>query len=108
VAQAAYDCAWCDTPLSFKRSLTLVIFRAQKPVKLTAWKFFDVDIQTFTTVSSLTHMLYMAPLHAGMRLYATLFERILLLGYMQLMTDNVDFQFKNEFAYTSLIIQNMC
>jgi len=52
VAQAAYDCNWHDTTLSLKRSLTMVMFRAQKPAKLTAWKFFEVDLEMFTMVSN--------------------------------------------------------
>jgi len=55
VAQAAYDCNWCDTNLSLKRSLAMVMLRAQKPGKLTAWKFFEVDLKTFTTVSTVLH-----------------------------------------------------
>jgi hypothetical protein len=55
VAQAAYDCNWHDTTLSLKRSLTMVMLRAQKPAALTAWKFFEVDLETFTTVSSVSH-----------------------------------------------------
>jgi len=50
VAQAAYNCDWCDAPQSFKKSLTMIMLRAQKPVKITAWKFFDVDLQMFTMV----------------------------------------------------------
>jgi hypothetical protein len=54
VAQAAYDCDWCDAPSSFKSSLTIIMLRAQKPVKLTAWKFFEVGLEMFTMVNSLT------------------------------------------------------
>jgi hypothetical protein len=36
------------------------------------------------------------------------FDRMLLLRYMQQTTDIGDFQFKNEFTYTILIIYNMC
>jgi hypothetical protein len=53
VAQAAYDINWCDASLSFKTSLRMIMVRAQKPVKLTAWKFFDVDVKTFAAVNSL-------------------------------------------------------
>jgi hypothetical protein len=49
----------------------------------------------------------MVPFHTGMRLCATLFERILLLGYKQEMLDFGDFKFKKVFTYKILIIQNV-
>jgi hypothetical protein len=55
VAQAAYDCNWHDANLSLKRSLMMVMLRAQKPAKITAWKFFEADLKTFTRVSSVFH-----------------------------------------------------
>jgi hypothetical protein len=58
VAQAAYDCDWCDAPASFRTSLIMIMMRAQKPVKLTAWKFFEVDLEMFITVNSITYIFY--------------------------------------------------
>ncbi|XP_023708399.1 odorant receptor 4 [Cryptotermes secundus] len=58
LAQAAYDCDWLDAPQSFKRSLVTIMCRAQKPVRLTAWKFFNVDLQTFTSVLRATYSFY--------------------------------------------------
>ncbi|PSN46068.1 Odorant receptor 65 [Blattella germanica] len=50
VAEAAYNCDWVDAPQDFRRALVLLIWRAQKPVKLTGWKFFTVDLNLFISV----------------------------------------------------------
>ena len=53
MAEAAYNCDWVDAPQDFRRALVLLIWRAQKPVKLTGWKFFTVDLNLFISVNNL-------------------------------------------------------
>ncbi|KAJ9575532.1 hypothetical protein L9F63_007602, partial [Diploptera punctata] len=47
IGEAAYNCKWLNAPQPFKKSLTMMIMRAQKPIKLTAWKFSNVDLTMF-------------------------------------------------------------
>ncbi|PSN46067.1 Odorant receptor 62 [Blattella germanica] len=58
VADAAYNCDWVNGPEPFKKSLIMLIWRAQKPVKLTAWKFFTVDLNLFITVMKTSYSYY--------------------------------------------------
>ncbi|PSN46090.1 Odorant receptor 63 [Blattella germanica] len=58
VAKAAYDCDWLNGPLEFKKSLVTLILRAQKPVILTALKFFTVDLNLFIVVMKTSYSYY--------------------------------------------------
>ncbi|XP_059056343.1 odorant receptor 4-like [Achroia grisella] len=49
---AAYNSTWYDTHEDIKKCVLLVIVRTQKPCKLTAAKFADVNMNAFTTILS--------------------------------------------------------
>lgn len=52
VADGAYNCGWEEfADETFKKQIVLIVRRAQKPQRLTALKFADISLQTFTTVS---------------------------------------------------------
>lgn len=48
VEVAIYQTSWILTPPRFRRQFQLLILRLQKPVRLTAWKFFDITLESFT------------------------------------------------------------
>ncbi|XP_072946479.1 odorant receptor 67c-like [Epargyreus clarus] len=52
VYQAVYNCKWYETDQSFKRSVLIVMIRAQTPCKLTAMNFVDLNLPAFTTILS--------------------------------------------------------
>ena len=51
VHHALYGCTWYDRSESFKRTMLLVIRRAQRPVRLTAGKLYIASMETFARVS---------------------------------------------------------
>nr|NP_001166618.1 olfactory receptor 58 [Bombyx mori]BAH66352.1 olfactory receptor [Bombyx mori] len=51
VATAAYSCPWYTFPTSLKRSLLVIMIRAQQPALLTAGGFTTLSLETFVTVS---------------------------------------------------------
>lgn len=51
VAQAAYDCPWIDRNIRFKKTLIILITRAQRPICITAGKFAKLSLVTFIAVS---------------------------------------------------------
>nr|WCC57438.1 odorant receptor 41.1 [Papilio glaucus] len=52
VSDAAYNCLWYSADCRFRKDLMLVQIRAQKPCKLTAMGFADVNLMAFTRVLS--------------------------------------------------------
>jgi len=51
VRDAAWDCDWVGTPVSFQRCLIFIIATANKEFTLTAGKFVPVSIETMMNVS---------------------------------------------------------
>lgn len=49
-----YNTQWYNCSARFQRLILLVIIRANKPQSITAWKFFDMSIETFQWVERLT------------------------------------------------------
>ncbi|XP_067013020.2 odorant receptor 4-like [Anabrus simplex] len=60
VQQAAYDSGWHSSSCSsqFRKSIQMMIMRAQKPTKLTALSFADVSLQFFTKVLRTSYSFY--------------------------------------------------
>ncbi|XP_017782138.1 PREDICTED: odorant receptor 30a-like [Nicrophorus vespilloides] len=50
VAQAAAEVDWVDLPGHIPKSLIMVIIRAQKPLRITAGKFFPLNMATFMSI----------------------------------------------------------
>lgn len=54
VANGAYECDWTeDDDIDFKKHIHMIILRAQRLNKLTAMKFAEVSLESFTTVIKL-------------------------------------------------------
>lgn len=51
VGQAAYESKWINADDNTKKSLILIIARAQRPCYLTAGKFSKLSLETFTNAS---------------------------------------------------------
>lgn len=52
VAVAAYNCNWVDADDDIRKSLLLIILRAQRECYLTVGKFSKVTLETFLNVSN--------------------------------------------------------
>nr|BAR43468.1 putative olfactory receptor 26 [Ostrinia furnacalis] len=52
VSSAVYNSLWYETDQSVKKSMLVILMRAQKPCKLTAWNFADLNLTAFTTILS--------------------------------------------------------
>lgn len=52
VSEGVYNCGWEEMKdVSFKKHLILILLRSQRAMKLTAMKFADISLESFTTVS---------------------------------------------------------
>ncbi|XP_033217666.1 odorant receptor 13a-like [Belonocnema kinseyi] len=51
VACTAYDVLWYKLPIKSRKLLILLIKRSQKPTKLTAGKFYSMDMETFSSLA---------------------------------------------------------
>ena len=54
VAEAIYSCRWYNHSAKFKKLVHVKLMRAQKPVLFSAGGFFDVSLQSFGEVRSLS------------------------------------------------------
>ncbi|XP_039440542.1 odorant receptor 4-like [Culex pipiens pallens] len=52
VAQAAYNCSWYNESKMFRQLILQIIMKAQRPLVLMAWKFWPVNIMTFSSILS--------------------------------------------------------
>ena len=52
IATSAYNTEWYNYSVKFQRMILLVMVRAQKSQTITAWKFFDVSLESFQWVNS--------------------------------------------------------
>nr|AOG12959.1 odorant receptor [Eogystia hippophaecolus] len=52
ISGAIYNCQWYNTDIQMKKDLLLVLKRSQKPCKLTAANFADLNLRAFTTILS--------------------------------------------------------
>ncbi|KAJ8866386.1 hypothetical protein PR048_032229 [Dryococelus australis] len=59
VMHAAYDTSWLRSSPRFKSSVLLIICRAQKPVLLTGFQVYLVNLETFTSVSARHWLAYL-------------------------------------------------
>lgn len=50
IANAAFGCAWFMYGKEFRKLVILIVQRAQKPLGLTAVKFFYVSMESFSKV----------------------------------------------------------
>ncbi|KAG5670040.1 hypothetical protein PVAND_000326 [Polypedilum vanderplanki] len=55
VADEAYNCNWHGKNLKFRKMILLTMLRAQKPQKLTGWKFMDIGLPAFYWVLQTTY-----------------------------------------------------
>nr|QAB43925.1 olfactory receptor OR46 [Oedaleus asiaticus] len=58
VSTAAYSCGWPDGSSRLRRSLLLVICRAQRPLGLTAGRMFPINKATFLSLVQATYSYY--------------------------------------------------
>ncbi|XP_062551645.1 odorant receptor 49b-like [Armigeres subalbatus] len=58
VIRAIIDCEWYTLPLDVQRSLSFVLFRAQRNEGITAAKFFFMDIERFSKVTQSSYSIY--------------------------------------------------
>jgi 7tm Odorant receptor len=52
VKEAVYDCDWFDTPTSFKRSMGIIILRANQTINIKVGGFIVLDLPSFYDVSN--------------------------------------------------------
>lgn len=57
VSDTIYEMSWMVTDTTLQKSFSLMMQRAQRPIKLTAAKFVFLSLQTFTAVGT-NHMCY--------------------------------------------------
>ncbi|XP_077290349.1 odorant receptor Or1-like [Arctopsyche grandis] len=50
LSESAYDCQWYTSNIHFKRMTLILMIRAQKPLKVTAGKFFSISTASFVTI----------------------------------------------------------
>nr|XP_037868149.1 olfactory receptor 47 isoform X1 [Bombyx mori] len=58
VATAAYSCPWYTFPTSLKRSLLVIMIRAQQPALLTAGGFTTLSLETFVTIMKASYRFF--------------------------------------------------
>ncbi|XP_037957147.1 putative odorant receptor 92a [Teleopsis dalmanni] len=58
IGDAFYHQEWYDASNKYKRMLLLPIARAQRPAHITAFKFFDISMQSFTNLLSTTYQVF--------------------------------------------------
>ncbi|EAT39781.2 AAEL008448-PA [Aedes aegypti] len=58
VTRAIIDCQWYSLPLDVQKSLSFVLFRAQRKEGITAAKFFFMDIERFGSVAQTSYSIY--------------------------------------------------
>ncbi|XP_028032688.1 odorant receptor coreceptor-like isoform X1 [Bombyx mandarina] len=58
VATAAYSCPWYTFPTSLKRSLLVIMIRAQQPALLTAGGFTTLSLETFVTIMKASYSFF--------------------------------------------------
>ncbi|PSN50415.1 Odorant receptor 59 [Blattella germanica] len=51
VAEAAYNCAWYEEPVSFQKSISLILMRAQKPELIFVGPFGTMSLELFAGVA---------------------------------------------------------
>ena len=51
MADGAYNSLWYEGTIKFRKMIALIILRAQNGEKLKAWKFGDINLETFLGVS---------------------------------------------------------
>lgn len=52
ITNAAYNHNWSDAPPDYKKSLLIIIARAQRPAELTAMGYLPVSLDTFKQVGT--------------------------------------------------------
>ncbi|XP_039747785.1 odorant receptor 4-like [Pararge aegeria] len=52
ISEAVYSCRWYDAEPAVRRSVLIIIIRSQKPCKVTASNFADLNLAAFTTILS--------------------------------------------------------
>nr|QHR83177.1 odorant receptor 63 [Ceracris nigricornis] len=58
LATSAYSCGWPGAPLRLQRALAFIICRSQRPLGLTAGKFYYVSRETFVRLMSASYSYY--------------------------------------------------
>nr|QHR83165.1 odorant receptor 51 [Ceracris nigricornis] len=58
LAVSAYGCGWLEAPARLRRALPLVLARAQRPLGLTAGKFYHISRATFVRLISASYSYY--------------------------------------------------
>ncbi|XP_049792286.1 odorant receptor Or2-like [Schistocerca nitens] len=58
LAKSAYSCGWPGAPLKLQRALVFIICRTQRPLGLTAGKFYYVSRETFVRLMSASYSYY--------------------------------------------------
>ncbi|EAT39782.2 AAEL008442-PA [Aedes aegypti] len=58
VTRAIIDCQWYSLPLDIQKSLSFVLFRAQRKEGITAAKFFFMDVERFGRVAQTSYSIY--------------------------------------------------
>ncbi|XP_023938812.2 odorant receptor 85b [Bicyclus anynana] len=52
ISDAVYGCGWYDAELSIRRIVLIIMIKSQKPCKVTAANFVDLNLAAFTTILS--------------------------------------------------------
>nr|ALD51383.1 odorant receptor 31 [Locusta migratoria] len=58
LATSAYSCGWPDAPQPFRRSLLIIMRRCQRPLSLTAGKFYTISRATFVRLVNASYSYY--------------------------------------------------
>ncbi|XP_030242608.1 odorant receptor 85f [Drosophila navojoa] len=58
ITNAAYNHNWSDAPPDYKKSLLIIIARAQRPAELTAMGYLPVSLDTFKQVMTVTYRVF--------------------------------------------------
>jgi gustatory receptor len=58
IAVAAYNNIWYEKDVKMQKSFQIIILRAQNPQNITAFKFANVSIATFTRILSSAYSYY--------------------------------------------------
>nr|QAB43929.1 olfactory receptor OR50 [Oedaleus asiaticus] len=58
LASSAYCCGWADAPQPFRRSLLIIMRRCQRPLSLTAGKFYNISRATFVRLVNASYSYY--------------------------------------------------